>query len=130
MLPLLMDLTNPTPPLGFFLRERLSLLERPRADLLLALALIHHLRITGNVPFPRIAAFLAALGDNLVLEYVPKRDMMAQGLLTNRKDTFIDYEEDLFLRAFQQDFVMEEAVPIPATDRIIYLFRRRLDASR
>ena len=130
MLPLLMDLTNPTPPLGFFLRERLSLLERPRANLLLALALIHHLRITGNVPFPRIAAFLADLGEHLVLEYVPKQDLMAQGLLTNRKDTFIDYEEDLFLRAFQQHFVMEETVPIPATDRTLYLFRRRCDASQ
>jgi hypothetical protein len=130
MLPLLMDLTNPTPPLGFHLRERLSLLERPRADLLLALALIHHLRITGNVPFRRIAAFLADLGNYLVLEYVPKQDQMAQGLLTNRKDTFIDYEEDLFLRTFQQYFVVEESVPIPETDRTIYLFRRRLDASK
>ncbi len=130
MLPLLMDLTNPTPPLGFHLRERLSLLERHRADLLLALAVIHHLRISGNVPFPRIAAFLADLGEQLVMEYVPKQDAMVQGLLRSRKDTFFDYEDDLVLRAFQEHFVMEESVPIPASGRTIYLFRRRIDAPR
>jgi hypothetical protein len=128
MLPLVMDLTNPTPPLGFHLRERLSLLERDRADLLLALAIIHHLRITGNVPFLRIASFLADLGEQLVVEYVPKHDVMAQSLLRSRKDTFFDYEEDHFLRAFQEHFVMEESVPIPASGRTIYLFRRRIDA--
>jgi hypothetical protein len=129
MLPLLMDLTNPTPPLGFHLRERLSLLERDRADLLLALAVIHHLRITGNVPFLRIAAFLADLGEQLVVEYVPKQDVMVQGLLRSRKDTFFDYEEDHFLRAFQEHFAMEESVPIQGSGRTIYLFRRRIDAS-
>jgi hypothetical protein len=130
MLPLMMDLTNPTPALGFHLRERLSLLDRGRADLLLALAVIHHLRITGNVPFLRIAAFLADLGERLIVEYVPKQDVMVQGLLQNRKDIFFDYEDDLFLRAFQEHFVMEESVPIPASGRTIYLFRRGIDAPR
>ena len=69
------------------------------------------------------------MGDHLVVEYVPKKDLMAQGLLTNRKDTFTDYEEDLFLRTFQQYFVLEESTSIPETDRTVYLFRRRLDAS-
>jgi hypothetical protein len=130
MLPLLMDLTNPTPPLGFHLRERLSLLDRGRADLLLALAVIHHLRITGNVPFLRIAAFLADLGERLIVEYVPKQDVMVRRLLQNRKDSFFDYEDDLFLRAFQEHFVMEESVPISASGRTIYLFRRGIDAPR
>ena len=128
MLPLLMDLTNPTPSLGFHLRERLSLLERNRADLILALAVIHHLRITGNVPFPRIAAFLSDLGEWLVVEYVPKQDAMAQALLRGRKDVFFDYDDDRFSRAFQEHFTMEESAPIPASGRTIYLFRRRIDA--
>jgi hypothetical protein len=125
MLPLMMDLTNPTPPLGFHLRERLSFFERPKADLLLVLALIHHLRITGNTPFRRIAAFLADLSGNLLLEYVPKHDSMVRALLSSRRDTFFDYDEDQFVAAFNQYFVVKERVLIPETDRSIYLFQKR-----
>ena len=125
MLPLVMDLTNPTPALGFGLRERMSLLERPQADLLLALALIHHLRITGNAPFRRIAGFLAGLGRRVLIEWVPKNDVMAAALLSVRKDTFIDYTQDQFLDAFAEHFEIEDSRPITDTARTLYLLRRR-----
>jgi len=64
------------------------------------------------------------------VEYVPKQDVMVRRLLQNRKDSFFDYEDDLFLRAFQEHFVMAESVPISASGRTIYLFRRGIDAPR
>jgi hypothetical protein len=122
MLPLMMDLSNPTPAVGFDLQERSSLIDRSRADLLLALALIHHLRITANAPLERIAAFLSRLGRRLLIEYVPKHDPMAQVLLRSRPDTFPDYTEDLFRAAFAKHFTLEETFPVADTSRTLYQF--------
>jgi hypothetical protein len=67
MLPLMMDLSNPTPALGFNLTERASLVDRSAADLLLALAVLHHLRITANAPLELIAGFWRVLGTRCSL---------------------------------------------------------------
>jgi hypothetical protein len=125
MLPLLLDLTNPSPPLGFALEERDSLVERGQAGMVMALALLHHLRITGNSPLHRIAQFLARIGKYLLLEYVPKTDGMAQALLRSRKDTFLDYTGEGFRSAFDAHFEVEHTFPVKDTDRTIFLFRRR-----
>jgi hypothetical protein len=125
MLPLLLDLTNPSPPLGFALDERSSFADRGQAGLVMALALLHHLRITGNAPLDRIARFLSTLGEHLLLEYVPKTDIMAQALLRSRKDTFFDYTEDGFKNAFDPYFEVQQTFPIAETARTLYWFRRR-----
>jgi hypothetical protein len=122
MLPLMMDLANPTPGLGFSLTERASMVERSNADLLMALALIHHLRISANIPMRRIAQFLASLGKRLLLEFVPKSDTMAQGLLKSRKDTFYDYTEEHFQESFREYFRIEARFEIPDNSRALYLF--------
>jgi len=72
LLPLLIDLANPSPALGWDHEERASLADRGPADAVVALALIHHLAIGNNVPLERIAAFLARLGSHLIIEWVPK----------------------------------------------------------
>lgn len=125
LLPLLLDATNPSPDLGFALRERESTVRRGRADLVIALALLHHLRITGNVPLHRIAEFLAQLGKDLLIEYVPKADPMAQVLLRARKDTFADYTDDGFRKAFYNFFDLQDAMPVAETGRVLYLLKAR-----
>ncbi|HZA97405.1 MAG TPA: hypothetical protein VE399_01420, partial [Gemmatimonadales bacterium] len=70
ILPLLLDLTNPSPSQGWAGRERLSLAERGPADALLALALVHHLAIGHNLPLDRIAQYLSRLGRLLIIEFV------------------------------------------------------------
>ena len=90
ILPLLLDLTNPSPALGWAHRERLSLAERGPADVLLALAVVHHLAIGHNLPLERIAGFLARAGRNLVIEFVPKSDSQVRRLLRDRADIFPD----------------------------------------
>ncbi len=88
LLPLLMDLTNPTPAIGWENRERKSLLERGPADAAFALALLHHLAISNNLPFPKIAEFLSHVCRWLVIEFVPKTDSQVQRLLATREDIF------------------------------------------
>lgn len=124
ILPLLMDLREPSPSLGFELGERMSMLERPKADLILALALVHHLRITGQIPLARLAGFFGRLGRRLLIEFVPKEDPMVRAMLGHRKDVFADYSWTGFLEAFGQRFELVEAQPIPSTQRTLCHFRR------
>ena len=89
-----------------------SLAERGPADLILALALIHHLAISNNIPLGEIARFLSGLGRNLVIEFVPKSDPQAQRLLVSREDIFSDYSQASFERAFSQYFTTISSSPI------------------
>ena len=121
ILPLRLDLTNPSPALGWAHRERLSLEERGPADVLLALAVVHHLAIGHNLPLERVAAFLAKIGRHLVIEFVPKSDSQVQRLLRDREDIFPDYAREGFEAAFQSHFRIERTVPVAESERTLYL---------
>jgi hypothetical protein len=126
MLPLVMDLTNPSPAIGWAHKERYSLIERGPADLVLALALIHHLAISNHVPLPKLASFFASCGKNLIIEFVPKSDSQVQRLLSSRQDIFDNYTENEFERAFSEKFVIEARVPVPESKRVLYRMHRAL----
>jgi len=121
VLPLLMDLTNPSPALGWAHGERLSLEQRGPADALLALALIHHLAIANNLPLERIAEFFARLGRTLVIEFVPKSDSQVQRMLRSRPDIFPCYTREGFEAAFGRSFRIDSAHPVTSSERVIYL---------
>jgi ribosomal protein L11 methylase PrmA len=125
ILPLVMDVTNPSPSLGWENRERRSLAGRGPADLALALALIHHLAIANNVPLGRIADYFGAIAPWLVVEFVPKNDPMVRRLLATREDIFPDYSEQGFERSFEGRFSIVRREPITGSDRVLYLMRKR-----
>jgi hypothetical protein len=125
MLPLVMDFTNPSPSLGWHNQERHSLLERAPADALLALALIHHLAISNNVPLPLLAEYFQSLGKWLVIEWVPKDDSQVQKLLASRQDIFSDYHQESFEAAFGNYFHIKEKVSIQDSPRVLYLLERK-----
>jgi len=125
LLPLLMDLTNPSPALGWAHAERDSLLDRGPADLVIALALVHHLAIGNNVPLSRVAGFFAAAGRWLVVEFVPKADSQVQRLLATREDVFPDYTEEGFEAAFAGVYETVEKAAIPGSERTLYLLRAK-----
>jgi ribosomal protein L11 methylase PrmA len=132
LLPLVLDLTNPSSSLGWANSERESLLGRGPADMILALALIHHLAISNNVPLQQLAAFLADLGTWLIIEFVPKQDSQVQRLLATRTDIFDQYHQAGFEAAFRTRFVTHQVVPIHESQRHLYLMRRmeaRLDGA-
>lgn len=125
LLPLVLDLSNPSPRIGWASEERMSLADRGPADLVLALALVHHLAISNNVPLPRIAAYFAQLCRSLVIEFVPKSDPKVQILLASREDIFPDYTLEGFERAFSQRFDVVRREPILGSDRVLFLMRAR-----
>lgn len=121
LVPLVLDLTNPSPALGWAHTERASLLERGPADMVLALALVHHLAIGNNVPLPELARFLSKCGRWAIVEFVPKQDPQVEKLLANRVDIFQDYSREGFEAAFGSEFTLHESETIPGTDRVLYL---------
>lgn len=125
ILPLVMDLADPSPSLGWAGEERASLLGRAGADTALALALVHHLAIGRNIPLPALADFLGRLAPNLVIEWVPKEDPMVQVLLASRPDVFPDYHLDGLRTAFSRRFELVDDAPIDGSQRRLLRFRRR-----
>src|SRR5690606_15316489 len=104
LLPLLLDLTNPSSNIGWANEERKSFVERGPTDLIMALALIHHLVISNNVPIRSVAAFLSKLCRYLIIEFVPLHDSQVQKLLVSRKNIFDDYTQDHFEKQFGEYF--------------------------
>jgi hypothetical protein len=125
VLPLVMDLANPSPALGWAHAERRSLLQRGPADVAMALALVHHLAIGNNVPLPLVAALLGDVGRRVIVEFVPREDPMTQQLLAARRDIFPDYTLDGFRAALAPRFTVVEEAAVADSLRTIFLLERR-----
>jgi len=123
LLPLLLDLTNPSPSLGWANRERDSFGLRGPANMVLALAVVHHLAISNNVPLPQLADFFAETGQWLVIEFVPKSDSQVQKLLVSREDIFPNYTRAGFEEAFKKRFKIHNAVDVRESERVLYLMQ-------
>lgn len=124
VLPLVMDLLNPSPDQGWGQSERRGLRGRGPADLALALALVHHLSISGGIPLDRVASWLAAHARSAVVEFVPLDDPMAQRLLATRFDTPERYDEPTFRRALEAHFQIDAVETLPDSGRVLYAVSR------
>jgi len=122
--PLIVDLSNPSPAIGVNNEEHASFLQRCHADLVMALALIHHLVIGKNIPFEKMVAFFSQAGNYLIIEYIPKQDEKIQLMLKTKKDIYLSYSEQNFENAFKRKFEIKEKQVIGATGRILYLMKR------
>jgi cyclopropane fatty-acyl-phospholipid synthase-like methyltransferase len=130
ILPLLLDLANPSPAQGWAGQERLSLAERGPADAILALALVHHLAIGHNLPLERVAGYLSRLGRLLIIEFVPKSDSQVKRLLLSRPDIFPSYTKEGFEAAFQGDYEIQAVNRVADSERWLYcMISRHLPTS-
>lgn len=120
VLPLVLDLTNPTPAIGWANTERSSVSERSKPDLVLALALIHHICIGNNVPFDNVARYFSSISKHLIIEFVPKNDPQSQRLLVTKEDVFTNYTQSEFERVFGGYYHINRKEIIKGTDRVLY----------
>lgn len=104
ILPLVMNLANISPSQGWSGRERLSFDERNRPELVVALALIHHMCLSANVPIALFLEWLSSLGGHLVIEFVDREDEMVKKLLTNKTEQYADYNKATFLRELESRY--------------------------
>lgn len=124
VLPLVQDLFNPSPGLGWRHQERMSLVERGPADAVLALALVHHLAIGNNVPMSQVAEFLATLGRHLIVEFVPRDDSQVLRMLGGREGQFPHYTQREFESQFSKYYRIDATTPLDGTKRTLYLMTR------
>jgi SAM-dependent methyltransferase len=123
--PLVIDLTNPSPSLGWASEERKSLTARADAHVLMAYALVHHLALAAGTPLVRIARWLALLGPELVIEFVPPDDPMAAALLAARQGETQRYDRVAFVQAFEEHWQIDREIPIEDSGRSIFTMQRR-----
>ena len=126
ILPLVLDLADPSPALGWRTLERPSFVERVRPDLVLCLAVIHHLALSNTVPFEEIAAFLHDFGATLVVEMPHRDDPMAARLLGRKRTGVFDhYDRPQWETALGQRFDVLKQETLPSGTRTLYLCRPR-----
>jgi hypothetical protein len=125
ILPLLMDLTNPSPGIGWQNEERVSFADRGPVDVVMALALIHHLVISDNLTFDMIAKFFSGLCRFLIIEFIPKDDPQVRRLLSSREDIFGDYSRSSFEQSMSRVFLISDCVQLQDSGRILYLMEKK-----
>ena len=124
LLPLLLDLTNPSSSIGWNSVERNSFVERGPADVVIALALIHHLTISNNIPLFNLAEFFHGICNYLIIEFIPKTDSQVKRLLLTREDIFVDYNQQNFENEFKKFFSVYESKKLNNSERTLYLFEK------
>jgi ribosomal protein L11 methylase PrmA len=121
--PLLFDFTNPSPSMGWRLKERASFEERmPKIDGVICLALIHHLVIGKNIPIEDFVEWIAGISPRGIVEFVPKEDEMVTGLLSSREDVFPNYSEEYFVECLKQYARIERILPVKNSKRKLFLY--------
>ena len=123
ILPLVMNLANPSPAQGWQGKERKTLEMRGKPDLVLCLALVHHIRMTANIPLPQFIEWLATLDTALIIEFVNRTDDMVIKLLTNKKEQYKDYNREDFEKSLKKHFSIEDFKSLKDGHRIIYYAR-------
>ncbi len=127
ILPMVLNLADPSPALGWRRQERQSLEDRGRPNLILCLALIHHIVITANIPLPEFIAWLAQLGADLVIEFVSHEDEMVKTLLRHKEDQYHDYTLQVFETCLATYYAITAKQALGSGHRTLYLAKRLAD---
>jgi len=128
IMPIVLDVTNPSPAIGWASTERDSFTDRSENDFITALAVTHHLRITYGIPLAMQADYFSSLlkpGGSLAIEFVPKDDSQVQRMLGVREDVFVDYELESFAEIFSEKFSPVDSVQVQDSLRTLFLFRKK-----
>ena len=131
ILPLVLDLMQPSPAIGFGNEERDSFtarIKKLQPDMSLALALVHHLTLTGNVPFEMSAAYFSEISRYLIIEFPDRTDSWVQYILDSKRDArhlFDDYGLPAFAKAYSQYYHIDKQLKIEGTHRTLFLMRRK-----
>ena len=130
--PLVVDLTRPTPACGWRNRECSSFLDRAigNFDLVMMLALMHHIVVTERVPLEELLALAAEISrEYMLIEFVAPEDPMFQRIVRGREDLYSHLTKEYFESAAQAHWELVRSTEITGLHRWLYLYRRRLAKS-
>lgn len=128
IIPLVFDLGNPSPNIGWANTERMTFSQRCKASYVSALALVHHLVFTAGIPLHKIAEYFSSLlmkDGILVFEFVPLEDSQVKRLLAARENMWEDYNSSSLKEYFAEYFSLEAEFSIPESARTIYVYKRK-----
>jgi hypothetical protein len=128
VLPLVANISRPSPAIGWWNQEHPSFLERASAksDLVLALALTHHLLVSERIPLAEIARLFAALTTRtLIVEYVGPADPRFREITRGREALFGYLTPEYFERVFSERFTIIRREGIAGADRTLYRMERK-----
>ena len=131
MLPFVLDVLNPSANIGFNNKERFSFLKRISEfapDVTLALAVIHHMTLSGNITFEMSASFFSSFSEHLVIEFPRKNDSWVQRLLKSKGEFevhFDFYNLDNFKSNYLKCFNIVEEQTINGSERVLFLLERK-----
>ena len=120
ILPLIINLANISPDQGWAGSERAAFDRRGKPDMILVLALVHHVRISANIPFDLFLAWLRMLDAEIVIEFVDRHDEMVVKLLTNKKEQYADYSRETFVRQVEERFRIKNRAVLKGGKREIF----------
>ena len=123
IVPLVVDLADPSPALGWRGAERPGLEQRSKPNLIFCLALIHHLVIGKNLLLREVIEWLASFNADVVIEFVERDDAQVRELLRNREDVFSDYCRQSFLQSVNQHFEIQNQRVLPSGTRTLFLLK-------
>ena len=128
IIPLVMDLANPSPGQGWAGRERIAFVERRSPDMALCLALIHHLRVSAGIPVSSIVEWLRSLDATVIVEFVDRNDEMFGKLIENRSDQYSDYTSENFHSEIERCFTIEDRMGLKGGKREMLLLEPKSPA--
>jgi len=129
ILTLVQNVSDPSPNWGWRNRERTDLQSRAKPDLVLCLALIHHVVISANVPLDEFVGWLSDLTDQLVIEYVSRSDEKVKTLLRNKEDKYSDYSREKLEQALQRHYTIRNQLPLKSGNRFLYWCERSANSN-
>jgi SAM-dependent methyltransferase len=129
ILPLVQNIADPSPNWGWRNQERSDLQSRSAPDLVLCLALVHHVVISANIPLAEFIDFLAGLTKKLIIEYVSRKDDKVQALLRNKKDKYLDYSRESMEVNLRRHFVVLQSQQVNLGNRTLYLCEKQVNDS-
>lgn len=124
ILPLVTDVANPSPGIGWLNSERLSLWQRGPADCIMALAVVHHLALASGIPLPSIIEFFAQNCRHLIIEFPARGDEKVRKLLLNKTSDYPNYNYEVFVSELTRHFAIHETVQLPESERTLFLCER------
>jgi hypothetical protein len=129
ILPIHLDIANPSPGIGWESKERKGLIERGPCDVAMALALIHHLIVSSNIPLKKLVEFFHKICRHLIIEYVPPADPKFMQISQTNPQDFSFFTEEAFMAAFSERFILKSRNLIGKSSRILFHFQtKRRDA--
>jgi hypothetical protein len=125
LIPLVMDILNPSPSLGWMSSERKSFISRIDPDVILMLGIFHHLTRQANTTFPMLADLCSKTKKYVFLEFIPDTDSKFEKLFCSRVNHFEWYNQKELLKVFTNLFTVKNVWKVEPTDRMIYLFEKK-----